>query len=112
MLVYLRTRGLSAWSSARTAVGLLSLADAVLGVLFTFSHAPMLFPGSALADVFDGYLVHGLVERVMILCLFGLLLAIGFGVARAGQPVHSAVALRRTSAMQSANLVRHNRIAT
>ncbi len=56
----------------------------MIGLLFLLSSAPSLFPGTPLADLLEGHLVHGLVERVLILCLFGLLVAIGAGVARAG----------------------------
>lgn len=79
------SRLVPAWDPYRSAVRGLSLAGATLGVLFTVSHAPTLWPGSPLADIFDGQLVNGLVERALILSLFGLLLAIGLGVARAGR---------------------------
>lgn len=82
-LVYRRTGAVPAWGPYRRAIRELSITSALLGVLFTLSHAPKLFPGSPMADVFNGVLVHGLVERALILSLFGLLLAIGMGVARA-----------------------------
>lgn len=84
-LVYLRSRTVAAWDPYRRAVRTLSLTSAAVGVLFLLSSAPSLFPGTPLADLFDDYLIHGLVERVLILCLFGLLLAIGVGAGRAGR---------------------------
>ncbi len=84
-LVFRRSRVLPSWNHSRRAVRNLSLASAVIGVLFLLSSAPSLFPGSALADLFNGVLIHGLVERILILSLFGLLLAIGLGLAHAGQ---------------------------
>lgn len=88
-LVLLRSRAVASWDYSRRAVRNLSLAAAVIGVLFLLSSAPSLFPGTPLADLLEGHLVHGLVERVLILCLFGLLLAIGVGVARAGHETAS-----------------------
>lgn len=81
-LLYRGSSDVPAWAPYRSAVRTLSIASAALGVLFTLSHAPKLFPGSPVAALFDGHLVHGLVERALILCLFGLLLAIGVGIAR------------------------------
>lgn len=92
-LVYLRSRGVPAWAPYRRVVGALSLSGAVLGGVFTLSHAPKLFPGSPVADIFDGHLVHGLVERLLILSLFGLLLTIGIAVAQV-----NSVATQRRSA--------------
>lgn len=61
-----------------------------MGLLFLLSSAPSLFPGTPLADLFDGHLVHGLVERVLILSLFGLLLVVGVGVRRVAVSPSSA----------------------
>jgi hypothetical protein len=72
------------WDHGRRAVRNLCLGAAVIGVLFLLSNAPSLFPDKPLAHLLEGHLVHGLDERVLILCLFGLLLAVGVGVARAG----------------------------
>lgn len=85
-LVYRRSATSPTWAPYRGAIRILSISGALLGVLFTLSHAPKLFPDSPLAGLFNGLLIHGLVERVLILSLFGLLLAIGLGLARAGQP--------------------------
>lgn len=82
-LLYRRSGSEPPWHPYRVAIRQLSLTAATLGVLFTLSHAPKLFPESALSDLFDGHLVHGLVERALIVSLFGLLLAIGMGLTRA-----------------------------
>ena len=84
-LVYRRSAAEPAWRPYRGAIRGLSLTSAALGILFTLSHAPKLFPGSSVADLFDGQLVHGLAERALILSLCGLLLAIGMGLSRAGR---------------------------
>lgn len=82
-LAFLGSRAVASWDHTRPAVRTLSLAAAVIGVLFLLSSAPSLLPGTPMADLLEGHLVHGLVERVLILCLFGLLVAIGVGLARA-----------------------------
>ncbi|CAN5377223.1 hypothetical protein BH24ACT9_BH24ACT9_15810 [soil metagenome] len=84
-LVHLGSRTVASWDSYRGAVRTLSLASAGFGVLFLLSSAPSLFPGTPMADLFGDQLIHGLVERVLILSLFGLLLAIGVGAGRAGR---------------------------
>lgn len=84
-LVHLRSRSVASWDPYRGAVRAMSLASATVGVLFLLSSAPSLFPGSPLADLFDDHLIHGLVERVLILCLFGLLVAIGAGASAGGR---------------------------
>lgn len=88
-LVYLRSRTVTSWNSYRAAVGTLSLASAAIGVLFLLSSAPSLFPATPLADLFDDHLIHGLVERVLILSLFGLLLAIVVGAGHVGRAGHA-----------------------
>ena len=81
-LIRLRSRTVASWAPYRGAVLTFTMASAAIGVLFLLSSAPSLFPGTPLADLFDGQPIHGLVERALMLSLIGLLLVIGVGVRR------------------------------
>lgn len=74
------------WSSTARTVRWLSYASAAAAVTFLLSHAPVLLPDSAIAELFGGVQLHGLVERVLLAFDMALVSALALGLLRVSRP--------------------------